>query len=45
MLTCIEIINPNESIHLFIIEGASIGKTFPLILLIQALICFYNRHR
>jgi hypothetical protein len=44
MKSCIEIINPNEPIHLFITEGASIGKTFTLILLIQALICFYNRH-
>jgi pantothenate kinase-related protein Tda10 len=36
--------NPNEPIHLFIGGGASIGKTFTLMLLIQALIHFYNRH-
>jgi hypothetical protein len=45
MMSCMEIINPNESIHLFITKGASIGKTFTLILLIQVLISFYNEHR
>jgi hypothetical protein len=36
--------NPNEPIHLFITRGASIGKTFTLMFIIQALICFYNIH-
>ncbi len=45
MMSCIEIINPNEPIHLFIPKGASRGKNFTLILLIQALIGFYNTHR
>ncbi len=45
MMSCIERKqNPNEPIHLFIIRGADIGKTFTLMILIQALICFYNRH-
>jgi hypothetical protein len=44
MKSCIEIINPNEPIHIFITKGASIGKTVTLILLIQALIRFYNKH-
>jgi hypothetical protein len=35
MMSCIGKKNPNEAIHLFIIEGASIGKTFTLLLLIQ----------
>jgi hypothetical protein len=34
--------NPNEPIHLFITRGASIGKTFTLMFLIQALICFFK---
>jgi len=36
--------NPNEPIHLFITGGASIGKTFTLMFIIQALICYYNIH-
>jgi hypothetical protein len=36
--------NPNEPIHLFIIGSAGIDETFTLMLLIQALIHFYNRH-
>jgi hypothetical protein len=36
--------NPNEPIHLFIIGGVGIGKAFTSMLLIQALLCFYNRH-
>jgi hypothetical protein len=36
--------NPNEPIYLVITRGAGIGKTFTLMLLIQALICFYNIH-
>jgi hypothetical protein len=36
--------NPNEQIHLFISGSANIGKTFTFMLLIQALIHFYNRH-
>jgi hypothetical protein len=36
--------NPNELIHLFITRGASIGTTFTLMLLIQALIFLKNRH-
>ncbi len=36
--------NPNEPIHLFIIGGDGIGKTFTLLFIIQALICFYNIH-
>ncbi len=36
--------NPNEPIHLFIIGGVITRKTFTLMLLIQALIHFYNRH-
>jgi hypothetical protein len=36
--------NPNEPIHLFITRGVGICKTFTLMLLIQALIHFYNRH-
>jgi hypothetical protein len=35
--------NPNEPIHTFIIGSVSISKKFTLMLLIQALICFYNR--
>jgi hypothetical protein len=45
MVSCIDKKqNPNEPIHLFITGGASIGKTFTLMVLIQALICFYNWH-
>ncbi len=43
-MSCIEKINPNEPIHLFIIRGVNVGKTFTLKLLIQALVHFYNRH-
>jgi hypothetical protein len=45
MMSCIEKNkNPNEPIHLFTTRGASTCRTFTLMLLIQALICFYNRH-
>jgi hypothetical protein len=36
--------NPNEPIHLFITRGVGSGKTFTLMFLIQALICFCNGH-
>jgi hypothetical protein len=36
--------NPNEPLHLFFTEGVSIGKNFMLILLIQGLLRFYNKH-
>jgi len=36
--------NPNEPILLLIIINSSTSKTFTLMFLIQALICFYNRH-
>ncbi len=36
--------NPNEPIHLFIVGGAALGKTFTLVFIIQALICFNNIH-
>jgi pantothenate kinase-related protein Tda10 len=36
--------NPNEPLHLFIIGGAGIGKNFTLMLLIQGLLQFYNKH-
>jgi chromosomal replication initiation ATPase DnaA len=32
--------NPNERIYLFITGGVGIGKTFTLMFLIQALVCF-----
>jgi hypothetical protein len=35
---------PNEPIHLFITGGVGTSKIFTLMLLIQALIHFYNRH-
>ena len=35
---------PEEPIRLFITGGAGTGKTFTLMLLIQALLRFYNRH-
>jgi len=35
--------NLNEPIHLFITRGVGISKIFTLMLLIQALIFFYNR--
>jgi hypothetical protein len=45
MVSCIERTqNPNEPIHLFITKGAGTSKTFTLMLLIQTLICFYNKH-
>jgi len=44
MMSCIEKIIPNEPIHLFITGSAGTSKTFTLMLLIQSLICFYNRH-
>jgi hypothetical protein len=45
MVSCTQrIFFPNEPIDLFITKGASTSKTFTLMLLIQALICFYNRH-
>ncbi len=34
--------HPHEPIHLFITRGANIGKTFTLMVLVQALTCFYN---
>ncbi len=37
-------INRSEPIHLFITGGVNTSKTFTLMLLNQALICFYNRH-
>jgi len=36
--------NPNEPLHLFIIGGVGIGKNFMLMLLIQGLVHFYNKH-
>jgi hypothetical protein len=36
--------NPNEPFHLFIIGGVDTCKTFTLMLLIQALLYFYNKH-
>jgi len=44
MMSCIEKMNPNEPIHLFITRGACIGKTFTLMFLIQALIHFKDTH-
>jgi len=45
MVSCIERKqNPNEPIHLFITKSVGTSKTFTLMLLIQALICFYNKH-
>jgi hypothetical protein len=44
MMSCIEKINPNEPIRLFIIVGVGTNKTFTVMFLVQALICFYNRH-
>ncbi len=44
MMSCTKKKIPNEPIHLFIIGGVGIGKTFTLMLLIQALIRFLNRH-
>jgi hypothetical protein len=36
--------NPNEPLHLFITRGASTCKTFTLMLLIQGVLHFYNKH-
>ncbi len=36
--------NPNEPTHLFITRSATISKTFTLMLLIEALIIFFNKH-
>jgi pantothenate kinase-related protein Tda10 len=36
--------NPNEPLHMFIIGGVGIGKNFMLMLLIQSLVHFYNKH-
>jgi hypothetical protein len=36
--------NPNEPIHLFITGAANTSKTFTLMLLVQTLIHFYNKH-
>jgi hypothetical protein len=36
--------NPNEPLHLFIIGGADTCKIFILVLLIQGLLCFYNKY-
>jgi hypothetical protein len=44
MMSCIEKKNPNEPIHLFITRDVGISKIFTLMLLIQALIFFYNKH-
>ncbi len=35
---------PNEPLHLFITRGASTCKTFTLMLLIQGVLHFYNKH-
>jgi hypothetical protein len=37
-------INPNEPFHLFIAGGVGTSKTFTLMLLIQGLLGFYNKH-
>ncbi len=44
MMPCITKKHPYEPIHLFITRGANIGKTFTLMVLVQALTCFYNIH-
>jgi hypothetical protein len=44
MVSCTEKKNPNEQIHLLITGSVGTSKTFTLMPLIQALICFYNRH-
>jgi len=36
--------NPNEPLHLFIIGGVGKGKKLMLMLLIQGLVHFYNKH-
>jgi hypothetical protein len=36
--------NPNEQLHLFIIKGADACKFLILMLLIQGLLCFYNKY-
>ncbi len=36
--------NPNEPFHLFIIRAVNTCKTFTLMLLIQTLLHFYNKH-
>ncbi len=36
--------NPNEPLHLCIIGGVRTSKTFMLMLLIQGLLHFYNKH-
>ncbi len=36
--------NPNEPFHLFIIKVVDTCKTFTLMLLIQTLLHFYNKH-
>jgi hypothetical protein len=36
--------NPNEPLHLFIIGGVDTCKFFILMLLIQDLLCFYNKY-
>jgi hypothetical protein len=36
--------NPNEPINLFNTGCVGTGKTFTIMFLIQASICFYNRH-
>jgi hypothetical protein len=45
MILCLEKKqNPNKPLHLFITRGVDIGKTFMLMLLIQGLLRFYNKH-
>jgi hypothetical protein len=36
--------NPNEPLHLFLTRGVGICKIFTLMLLIQGLLCFYDKH-
>jgi len=36
--------NPNEPLHLFIITHVGKSKTFMLMLLIQGLFYYYNKH-
>jgi hypothetical protein len=44
MMLCLRKNNPNEPLHLFIIGGVGPSKTFTLMLLIQGLLGFYNKH-